>query len=134
MTLEDLEETLPNGLHDAQIRSMKHDFESGTVKLQVRLLFGVPDDPPETRHSYRDAEVVFYRVLFFASEIPKPESAFRSPRRIWFQVYPMEPGVLSEQLLKTLPADTQCYSLFVNDWYCSIHIAAGDVSFSWDVS
>jgi hypothetical protein len=37
MTLEDLDQTLPNGLHDAQIGAMTHDYVRGVVTLAVRI-------------------------------------------------------------------------------------------------
>ena len=34
MTLEDVDEELPNGLHDARIKSLTHDYQEATVKLK----------------------------------------------------------------------------------------------------
>jgi hypothetical protein len=34
-------------------------------------------------------------------------------------------------LASSLPADTQCYSFFVYEWWSHIKIAATDVSFAW---
>jgi hypothetical protein len=51
MTLEDLDRTLPNGLHDARIRSLSHDYKSAVVKLEVEILFGLPADLSQDIHS-----------------------------------------------------------------------------------
>jgi len=40
MTLEELDETLQNGLHDAQIKALTHDYERALVKLDVRIVVG----------------------------------------------------------------------------------------------
>jgi len=64
MKLEELDETLPNGLHDARIKSLTHDYEKATVKLEVEILVGLPDNSPQNRSRYRDAEIVFSRVIF----------------------------------------------------------------------
>jgi hypothetical protein len=45
MTLEELDESLPNGLHDARIKSLTHDYENAAVKLEVEILFGLPAIP-----------------------------------------------------------------------------------------
>jgi hypothetical protein len=38
VTLEQIEETLPNGLHDAQLRQMRWDFERATLVLDLDVL------------------------------------------------------------------------------------------------
>jgi hypothetical protein len=131
MTLEELDQILPQGLHDAQIRTMTHDYERATVNLGVSIVVGSPGEPISNRLRYRNGEILIHRVHFFAPEIPHPESAFRSPGSICFQVYPMEVGVLPDEMASAFPPNTLCYSLFILDWDSSIHIAAGDVSFSW---
>jgi len=54
MTLEQLEEELPTGLHDAQVRSIARNFENGTLTLEVRILIGLPDDSPGKRDEDRN--------------------------------------------------------------------------------
>jgi hypothetical protein len=71
MTLEDLEHTLPNGLHDARIKSLSHDYECAVVKLNVEILVGLPDDAPPDRFRYRNGEMLFHRVLFVQSTFQK---------------------------------------------------------------
>ena|ERR1035441_9985715 len=71
MTLEELDQTLPNGLHDARIKSLSHDYESAIVKFEVEILFGLPDDPPADRFRCRDSEVLFHQVLFCSVEVPE---------------------------------------------------------------
>lgn len=131
MTLEDLDETLPNGLHDALIKSLTHDYENATVKLAVEILVGLPDDAPADRSRYRDAEIVFSRVLFCSVELPDNERIIGHPGSIWFKFWRREPGVLPEKIEKSLPPDALCYSLYILEWESQIHIAAGDMSFTW---
>jgi hypothetical protein len=134
MTLEDLDQTLPNGLHDAQIRAMTHDYVRGVVTLAVRILVGLPDDPPQERSRYRDGEIQFQKVLFCAVGAPNNERILGHPGSIWFNFCRTEPGVLPENLVKTLTPETLCYSLYIFEWESEIHIAAADVSFSWSDS
>jgi hypothetical protein len=131
MTLEELDETLPNGLHDAQIKSMTHDYERAIVKLEVKILVGLPDDALQDRFRYRDAEIVFRRVLFCSVELPDNERIIGHSGIIWFKFWRMEPGVLPENIAKSIPPETLCYSLYILEWESQIHIAAGDMSFSW---
>ena len=62
MTLEQLEEELPNGLHDAQIRSITRNFENGTLMLALHIHVGLLDDPPEERERYRNGMITFSGV------------------------------------------------------------------------
>jgi hypothetical protein len=131
MTLEELDEILPNGLHDAQIKSLTHDYEKATVKLVVGILVGLPDDAPQDRSRYRDAEIVLSRVLFCSVELPKDERSLRHQGSIWFVFNKMQADFLPTNLKNSIPPEFLCYSLYVIGWGSEIHIAASDVSFSW---
>jgi hypothetical protein len=134
MTIEDLGQTLPNGLHDARIRSLSHDFESAIVKLEVEVLFGLPDDPPPERYRYRNGEILFHQVLFCSVEIPENERIIGHPESIWFVFDRISLGALPENIAKALPPEALCYSLYILEWESQIRIAAGAVSFSWSDS
>src|SRR5208337_2861636 len=134
MTLENLDQTLPNGLHDARIKAMTHDFESAIVKVEVELLVGLPSDPPTDRYRYRSAEILFDKVLFCSVAAPENERILGHPGSTWFQFWRMEPGDLTERIAKVLPLNSLCYSLYILEWESQIQIAAGDVSFRWSDS
>jgi len=131
MTLEDLDNTFPNGFHDATISDLVRDYENAKLSLKVDILIGLPDDPTPDADRYRSGELIFHGVLFCVIEPPDPESAFRHPGCVWFRFSKMETGAVPEPLMKSLPPDTLCYSLFVLDWWSHIHVAAADVSFVW---
>jgi hypothetical protein len=131
MTLEEIEDLLPNGLHDAQIERMTRDYESAELALKVSVLVGLPTQPSPDRESYRAADIVFRRVYFCAVELPQSESAFQHPGSLWFSYERMRPNVIPDSLAKALPKGTQCYSLFVREWMSEMHVAALDVDFSW---
>ncbi|MGB8031929.1 MAG: hypothetical protein WCF30_19930 [Terracidiphilus sp.] len=132
MTLEQLEQELPNGLHDAQILSIKRSFEEESLILEVRILVGLPDNPPETRSEYRKAVITFTGVKLFIVESPDASSAFLAPGGVWFSAGRSEPGTFSPELEEKLGFSADSYSLFILDWQSSIHIAASDVSFAWN--
>lgn len=44
MTLDELDHTLPNGFHDAEIFSYEFDFVTGIAKFYLNILVGGPDD------------------------------------------------------------------------------------------
>lgn len=131
MTLEEIENFLPNGLHDAQIRRMTRDYERSELALNVAVLVGLPTQPHPDKDRYRTADIVFRQVYFCAVELPRPESAFRYPGSLWFSYERMPLNVIPDGLANALPEGTQCYSLFVRDWMSEMHIATQDVEFSW---
>lgn len=131
MTLEEFDDALPNGFHDATISELTRDYENATVRLKVDILIELPEGTPRDANRYRSGEMIFHGVLFCVIEAPDPESAFRHPGCIWFRFSRMEPGVMPESLLKAIPPETLCYSLFILDWWSHIHVAATDVSFAW---
>jgi hypothetical protein len=131
MTLEEIEELFPNGLHDAQIQRMTRDYESANLALKVRVLIGLPNQPRPDRDKYRTADILFRRVYFCAIELPQSESYFQNPGSLWFSYERMLPNVIPDSLAKTLPIGTQCYSIFVRYWMSEMHVATQDVDFSW---
>jgi hypothetical protein len=132
MTLEQLEEELPNGLHDAQIRSIARNFENGTLTLEVRILIGLPDDSPEKRDEYRNGSITFTGVELFVIESPEASSAFLAPGSVSFSVSRSEVDLFPVDIVGKLMQGTDMYSLFILDWHSHIHIAASDMSFGWE--
>jgi hypothetical protein len=131
MTLEDIDEILPNGLHDATISELTRDYENAKLRLKVDILIELPEGSSPDANRYRSAEILFYGVVFCVIEAPDPESAYKHPGCIWFRFSRMGPGVMPEPLTKSLSPETLCYSLFILDWWSHIHVAAADVSFTW---
>ena len=131
MTLEQLEHELPNGLHDAKIRSFTRDLENDTLVMTLNVLVGLPGDPPETRDAYRAATITFSGVKLFVVESPDASSAFLAPGDVSFSVERSEPGTFSPEIEKRLANLAEMYSFFILDWLSSIHIAASSMSFAW---
>lgn len=68
MTLEEIEQDLPNGLHDAQIQQIEMDYEEARLALRVKVLLGLPGEPTQTRERYRPGMITFLGVQFFSIE------------------------------------------------------------------
>ena len=134
MTLEQLEEELPNGLHDAQIRAITRNFENGTLTLGVRILIGLIDDPPPKRTEYRNGTITFTEVALFVIESPDASSPFLAPGRVSFSVSRSEVDLFPADIMKKLPQGVSMYSFFILDWYSNVHVAASDMRFGWEES
>ena len=131
MTLEQLEDQLPNGLHDAKIRSITHNYDIGNLILRVEVLTGLPDDPPATRSAYRDAVITFSDVFLCHIEQPENERIMGAKGSVWFKFWRTEPGKLLSKLSNRFPSDALSYTLYILEWESSIHFVASDVRFSW---
>jgi len=132
MTLEQLQQMLPNGLHDAKIRSITRNFEEETLILAVSMLVGLPEDQPAMRDRYRNAYITFTGVKLFVVEIPEAPSAFAAPGTVSFSADRSEAGLFSAEIEAQLAEGIDRYSLFVLDWLSCIHVAAAGVSFAWE--
>ena len=131
MTLEQLEQSLPNGMHDAKICSFTCDLEKETLVLKVGVLVGLPEDPPELQDCYRDGVITFSGVKLFVVECPQASSAFPSSGGKFFIIDRSEPGKFSREIEDRLSPETNYYSLYVLDWDSSIHLAATEIAFEW---
>jgi len=134
VTLEELDDNLPNGFHDAQILSFELDYEAGIAKFNLNLLVGWPDDPEPERQSYQKATLVV-RGLCFCS-IDPPDSTYPflpDGRHIWVSGDPAKPDHLLSlpDLTRKFPAGAWCYRFFVHDWNAFIHIAGCDAEVKW---
>jgi hypothetical protein len=134
MTLEHLEQNFLNGLHDAQIKAMTHDYEHAIVRLDVQIVVGMPEEDVANRLRYRSGKILFHQVLFCAVEVPENERILGRSGSIWFVFDRIKPEALPEKIARALPPEALCYSLYILEWESQIRIAAGDVSFSWSDS
>ncbi len=129
MTLEELENALPNGLHDAEVQRIAVDYEERKVTLEVAVWVGNTSDPPERREAYKNGRIQISGLLFLVMEPPDPRYPFKtSDLRI--DGCDMSKN-LDPELLKSLPGDAFFRSLWVNEWSAFIHIAARDAGIAW---
>ena len=57
MTLRELEMTLPNRFHDAELGEILLDFLSSSARLKLRVLTSLPETEKETGVLYREVTV-----------------------------------------------------------------------------
>src|SRR5580704_6466135 len=115
MTLRELEDTLPNGFHDAQIGSIAVDFLTASATLRLKILTSLPDTEKETGVLYREIAVQLkgLRGIHLASSgnmknYPKPDC--------WMKVQgfnPTEDSLISVPNMRALDSNT-VYGFFVH--------------------
>jgi len=129
MTLEELERTLPNGLHDAEVQGIAVDYRQRKLTLEVAVWVGDMGDPPERREAYRNGRIEISGLLFFVMEPPDPKYPFQTSG-LTVDGCDMREN-LDIELLRSVSADSFFRSFWVNEWNAFIHIAAKSADLVW---
>jgi hypothetical protein len=130
MTLEELENTLPNGLHDAEVRSLTVDYSQRLLVLEMEVWVGSMDDPPDRREAYKTGRLEISGLVFLVMEPPDPRYPYRIRSKLTIDATEVRKG-LDPELLATLPPDFFFRTLWVNEWNACMHLAAKDAEMTW---
>jgi hypothetical protein len=130
MTLEELENTLPNGLHDSEVKRISVDYEQRSLVLEIAVWVGSMDDAPERREAYKSARIEISGLLFVAMDLPDPNYPFKDGN-LRINGCDMSKN-LDKKLVDSLPPDAFFRSLWVSEWNAFIHIAARDAQIRWN--
>jgi hypothetical protein len=134
VTLEELEDNLPNGFHDAEIFSLELNYAAGTAKFRMNLLVGWPDDTKPERDSYQEASLVVRGLCFCSIDPPSSTYPFLPDGKpICVSGDPAKPDTLPSlpDLAAKFPSGAWCHRFFVTDWNAFIHIAGRDAEVTW---
>lgn len=124
MTFDEMNEELPNGLHDAKIETIAYDLLVGSLSIQVFIWIGTMDDPPSMRERYRRAILRFKETKFFAKSAPYDAS----DRRLSILGCELNKN-LSTDLRAKPPCGENSYRIFTG--YCELDIESNNFEFDW---
>ena len=130
MTLEELEDTLPNGLHDAEVRRVSVDYEKRTAIVDLEVFVAGLDAPVAEREAYRSASIIITGLQFLAIEPPYPNYPFADSGTVRIDACDKTKD-LDAELLKNLPSGSFCRSFFVSEWNAFVHLAGLDAAIEW---
>jgi hypothetical protein len=130
VTLEELENTLPKGLHDAEVHKISVDYQEGTLTLHLAVWTGDMDDPPAQREATRTGRIELSGLVFLVMEPPDPEYPFKDTKRLTIDGGDMRKN-LNSDLLGSVPDDVFVRSLWVNEWNAFIHVSAKNAQIRW---
>lgn len=132
MTFQDLEDTLPNGFHDAELKSVSIDYVERLLTMQMEILIGTPEAGDQDE--YRSATLTVTGLYFCVIEPPNVNYPFvtkHKPVRIsGDDSWPDSMAGLAAGLAQSNP-DFTYHRFFCNDWNSFLHVAADDVQLSW---
>ena len=131
MTLEELEKTLPNGLHDSRVSRIAIDYEKRELTIDLDVWVGEMDsDAHELREAYRPGQVLIEGLVFAVLEPPDAKYPFSNSVGLTIDGCDMRKN-LSAEFMSSLPADAFFRSLWVNEWNAFIHIGARNAELAW---
>jgi hypothetical protein len=134
MNLEQLEKSLPNGFHDAEVEFITVDYVSRKAVMKMQLSVGNPDAATsEEREVYKPVELHLSDVVYFVVEAPDPKYKYAEKKGLSVDAgrADEESAPASPVPIEQLPAGASAYWFFVNDWNSFIHVAAMDASLQW---
>ena len=121
MTLEEIDQSLPNGFHDSTITGVRLNYVQRTAEMDMELWMSGPDD--EDTEKYRLATLSIAELIYFVIEPPGfPNTSHAEPSLVDGGSSELEQSAY--RLPKPLPAGAFTYWFFVNNWNAFIHVAA----------
>jgi hypothetical protein len=134
VTLQELEDNLPNGFHDAKIFSFELNYVEGIAKFHMNLLTGWPDDPEPERQAYQEAFLVVSGLCFCSIDPPSSMYPFLPDGKpILVSGDPAKSDHLPSlaDLTSKFPSGAWCHRFFVVDWNAFIHVAGLNAELTW---
>src|SRR5512133_664598 len=137
VTFDEIADSLPNGFHDSEIRSISVDYLQRVTRIQWVIDLSSPDEPPKEPGS-ADVTVVLRGVKYFVVEAPQPNYPFEDFRPLDVADCFDSSGcnaagrrLVDPELLAAPPHHKFANSFFVNDWNSVIHVAADEAELIW---
>jgi len=134
MTLRDIEEGLPNGLHDAELQSFAVDLASGTLTLEVEVDRSSPEQgTPDP--DFCEAKIVVTGLCYFKLEPPDVLHQYAlGHSRIDAGDDPVQKGVLNAEIASKLPENSFLHWIYLDRWNAIMVIGGMDARIDLDQS
>jgi hypothetical protein len=126
MTLDELMNPLPWGLHDAYLEALSLDWPRATASLTVRLMIS------EHQDEERRARIDLTGLVYCSVDAPEiaPERGYAPTPAEGLWLVDAEGGAPGAALPAT-PDGCFLHRLYVKDWNRFIHVCARDASLTW---
>lgn len=128
-TLQDIENSLPNGFHDSRLRACQLDFVSRTASFELEVAVGDSEAADaEDRDRYAPAILLLDDLAFCELQPPDPAYPFQNPSPVLVAL--SDPGS-DHPVVKTLPNGIFSGRFFVTNWNSFIYVAARHARLEW---
>jgi len=129
MTFQEIEATLPWGLHDAYLEGIVIDWVGARLELDVRLMMSESQDLDQR------ARLTVTGLVYCAIDAPRsdPPRGYTSipGTGLWIDTGAGPAPTAPELRLPAAPAGCFLQWVFVHDWNTFMHVCGRDVSFRW---
>lgn len=130
MTLEDIEKSSPNGLHDSKLRRVTIDYRLRTLEAEVEVWIGDTGETAEGGETYKHGRIEISGLIFMIMESPDPKYPFLNSAQLTIDGCDQQQN-LDPTFLKSLPKKSFVRSLWVGEWNAFIHVAGTNAELSW---
>jgi len=129
MTMDELEDTLPNGFHDSFLVSASVDYPAATACLEIDVDADDPD--PEV---FQRVKLKLKGLCLFIIDPPDLSQNFSFGDTEWINGDVTTEALLPklEMYRQSVPAGSFFYSFFLRNWNSFIHVAAQDAELITD--
>ncbi len=122
MTLDDIALELPNGFHDALLRTLTIDYVSHRATLALRVWVGDAHAATEAeREAYRPATLTVSGLAWCIVESPEPVTDGTGDG-LWIDAGPVS-NLKDKPALPTVPDGAFAWWIFVRQWNAFMYIA-----------
>jgi hypothetical protein len=127
MTLEDIAASLPNGFHDALLRTLTVDYVSRRATLNLRVWVGDVDARREAdREAYRAVTLTISGLLWWIVESPQNVTG-ATGEELWIDAGPLS-SLQTKPDVPSVSDDAFAWWIFVRQWNAFMYIAGSDAS------
>ena len=130
MTIEELERTLPNGFHDAEISTIRLDYVKRIVSMELTIWMDDLQVSPEFKELYRDAVLEFEGMQSVILDPPDPSYTFARAEPLSVDLDERAPDPPIPAFAK-LAQGSFVARFYVRDWNSWISIAATSANLRW---
>ncbi len=128
MTFRQLVASLPNGLHDAELRRFELDYEQRKLRFELAIWVGNLSDA-KSRELYRPAILTFADVAYLVAEPPAVAIPLNSGA-IRIDAGEGRPKQ-SSTALPDAPSNTTVTWIYLDDLNTFLMFAAGEATLEW---
>lgn len=134
MKFIDIEESLPNGLHDSYIESISINYSTKSVEINLKIWTGDMESPLEDiREQQKNAKLVLVNFYYFFIEPPNMNSPHKNKNELWI----VATGEINElknrpsEIPIDIPIENFANWLYINNWDAYIYFSAKQAKLIW---
>ena len=133
MNLQSISDSLPNGFHDAHLRSVSIDY----LKSEARMLLNIWVGDLESkefgiREAERLAELTISDLVYWVMEAPGQDAVASPGKELWIDMGQLETMESQPKIaLPPTPSDGFAHWIFVNEWNAFIYFCGKKAEIKW---